>query len=779
MSTTATTSPIEAVSLINSNSDPGAPSLLTPTSPITTSSLISISSHANASSHVTDPPPEINLPQGTPLGVSTSGLQEQKLSKRCGTRAKKLVKKYLPILTWAPSYSLGHAARDAVAGLSVGLLTVPQVLAYSMVAGLPPNYGLYSTFVGCFLYVLFGSTPGLRIGPTAVMAILVEQYTNHGGPDYAVLICFTSGIIELLSAIFNAGFLVNFISSPVMSGFCSAAAITVMTSQLKALLGIKLPTKGVVHTWVTLVKNISLTNWPDLVLGVTCIISLVLLKNMEALVKCCIKKFRRDSIKEAPEKQTTKEDAEMESIQEDPEKASMKEEPKEKKNCAKGVFFFFSLGRNAIVVLLATLVAFITGGGGLTVTGSVEPGVPSFSVPSFSPVVGNDTVPFLQVLADVGVGVIVIPFIAIVDDLVIIRASFPSLSVDTNQEIAVLGLINLCGSFFRAMPTTASLSRTAVVNSSGGVTPASGLVDGLLVVAALAFLTPAFSWIPRASLSAVTMCAVIHLVDVHFAAMLWRARHKMDLLVLVVTFLTCLTWAIEWGVLLGALLHLLVLLFVTARPVVVVQAEVDEGKVRVTPHHGVRFPSIGHIRAKVQKILRPKRGLPSAIILDCSYITAVDCTAATGLVELAGECEAAGVVLQFVNLEPRLEKPLLATARDRNVALLVVATASADMNSGGVLECNQLGEHSVLPLEPPKTTAGLPNASSDLPTLLYKQNPILPQPRTSLPEPANQVEKATPLTTTTSLQNTQLRKNTSVASEEIGMNVTDPLLSSN
>ncbi|KAF2361814.1 STAS domain [Trinorchestia longiramus] len=567
----------------------------------------------------------------------------------------------VPILRWAKEYSLRNTLRDAIAGLSVGLLTVPQALAYSIVAGLPPNYGLYSAFVGSYVYVLFGSTPGLRIGPTAVMAILVEHYTRRGGPDYAVIMCLTSGVAELLAAVFNAGFLVNFISRPVISGFCSAAALTVISSQTKTLLGLKVKTDGIMDTWIKIVTNITKSNWHDFGLGITCIVFLVMLKNLKQLLQRCSSLC----ILQATEQQT---------------------------HTSRGdrVLSLLSLSRNAVVVMLAAVFVYSTGGSDFALTGHVESGVPSFQLPTFTARVGNLSVSFMEVVSDVGLGVVVIPFIAIVDDVAIIGATYPGLHVDTNQEIAVLGLINILGSFFRSMPITASLSRTAVVCSSGGVTPASGLVDGSMVLAALAFLTPAFWWIPRASLAAVIICAVAHMVDVRVVLTLWRT-HKVDMAVLLITFLTCLLWAIEWGVLVGTLLHLLVVLFVLARPAVHVTSKSSncgEERIVVTPRHGVMYPSVNHIRNKVKKVMKKLKDRSLPVVLDCSYITTIDSTAAAGLAELSEEFHNQGYKLEFSQLRPALQHAVLAVARQKAVLLHVITgdgLSSAVMGPGDVV----------------------------------------------------------------------------------------------
>ncbi|XP_069957501.1 sodium-independent sulfate anion transporter-like [Cherax quadricarinatus] len=208
-----------------------------------------------------------------PLGIAFN--IKNKLD-RCLSR--KTLYRRLPFLTWLRSYNTECLMGDMIAGFTVGLVMIPQALAYGLVAGLPPSYGLYSAFIPCFVYFLLGSTSELSIGPTAIMSLMTYQYTGQGGGDYAVLLTFMAGIIELVAGIVNLGFVINFISQPVISGFTSAAAIIIVSSQLKLMFGLRLQTKGLVNTWEKIFSNIQDIRWQDLTLGFICIVVLFLLK---------------------------------------------------------------------------------------------------------------------------------------------------------------------------------------------------------------------------------------------------------------------------------------------------------------------------------------------------------------------------------------------------------------------------------------------------------------------------------------------------------------------
>ncbi|XP_022257404.1 sodium-independent sulfate anion transporter-like [Limulus polyphemus] len=151
----------------------------------------------------------------------------------CSVRA---IHRRFPITTWLPRYTLADLKGDAIAGVTVALTVIPQGLALAILAGLPQQYGLYTAFMGCFMYVIFGSCKDLTIGPTAIMSIITSEHVLTGGVSYSVLLTFLCGCIQLLMGFLNLGFLINFIPAPVISGFTSAAAITIATTQLKVSL---------------------------------------------------------------------------------------------------------------------------------------------------------------------------------------------------------------------------------------------------------------------------------------------------------------------------------------------------------------------------------------------------------------------------------------------------------------------------------------------------------------------------------------------------------------
>ena len=202
---------------------------------------------------------------------------------RGGKRAlKKFVGKKLPITKWMRSYNKNSLYYDFIAGITVGLMLVPQSLAYSALAGLSPEYGLYASYTGVFIYFLFGTSKDLQTGPAALVAMLVDKYTKDGGTKvmHATSLALFSGIILILMSVFRLQFLIDFISVPVLAGFTSAAAIKIGTSQLKGMFGLSIPRDHFFHTLYNNFANLKHAKVADSVLGFACLAIFIALRHV-------------------------------------------------------------------------------------------------------------------------------------------------------------------------------------------------------------------------------------------------------------------------------------------------------------------------------------------------------------------------------------------------------------------------------------------------------------------------------------------------------------------
>ena len=186
--------------------------------------------------------------------------------------------KYMPITEWLPKYRPSHLIADFIAGVTVGLMVVPQALAYASLAGLQNQYGLYSSFMGCFVYCFFGTSKDLTLGPTAILSLMVNIYGNPENPVYTVTFTFYIGVILFGMGLFRLGFLVKLISIPVISAFTSAAAIVIAMSQVKDILGLHEIPRDFIKSIITMGKKIKDVNPWDILFGICCMVLLILLK---------------------------------------------------------------------------------------------------------------------------------------------------------------------------------------------------------------------------------------------------------------------------------------------------------------------------------------------------------------------------------------------------------------------------------------------------------------------------------------------------------------------
>ncbi|GAB1868309.1 Sodium-independent sulfate anion transporter-like [Camponotus japonicus] len=536
---------------------------------------------------------------------------------------KKTLYKRLPVLSWLPRYNSQDALGDLVAGITVGLTVIPQSLAYSNVAGLPPQYGLYGSFLGCFIYVIFGSCKDIPMGPTAIISLLTYQTISHleSPVQHAILLCFIGGIVELIMGIFGLGFLINFVSGPVSSGFTSAVALIIVTSQIKDILGI--PAKGsqFIEMWQSIGGLIHETSAWDATLGASCIALLLILR----LLAAC---------KIGPDKE------ELRST---------------KHRIVNKVLWLMGTSRNAFLVILCGVLGWsFQDNSPFKLIGYIPGGMPAVQIPPFGYIKdSNTTLTFIDMIGNLGSGILVIPLISLMEDVAICKAFANGKAVDATQELIAIGVSNIGNSFMQAFPGTGSLSRSAVNNASGVRTPLGGVYTGVLVILSLLFLTPYFSFIPRATLAAIIIAAVIFMVEVKVVKPMWRTK-KSDLIPGVGTFIACLVLQLEIGILCGIGINILFILYHAARPKITVEKLKTLHGIEylmLTPDRCLIFPSVDYVRNLVNKYSRRAGSVATPVVIDCSYIYGADFTAATVIETLTKDFASRGQPLFFYNLK--------------------------------------------------------------------------------------------------------------------------------
>lgn len=544
---------------------------------------------------------------------------------KCG----KYVVRRLPVLEWLPRYRPTWLLQDALAGITVGLTAVPQGIAYGTVAGLNPEYGLYAAFMASFIYIIFGSCENITIGPTAIMATMVQPLVAKYGADIAILIAFLKGYIITLLGIFHLGFLLDFISLPVITGFTSAAAINIASSQFKSLLGISGRTESFLDSLKAIFKNLDQIRYQDTLLGIGTIVILVLLKNV-------------------PGRRTG--------------------------TVLQKIGWLLGLSRNALVVIIGTIMAYIfyiNGGEPFILTGTMGQGLPPIASPPFSTTFHNKTYNFLEMTSAMGTTLFTIPIVSTIEHIAIAKAFAQGKSLDATQEMIALGVCNIFGSFVRSMPVTGSFTRTAVNHASGVKTPLGGIFTGGLVLLAVGLLTSTFHFIPKATLAGLIICAMYYMLDFSTYVLLWRAR-KIDFGVMLLTLLPSVFLGLEYGILIGIVVNLVALLYFSARPSVQTKIEQIEGEtvIVVVPEEAIAFPAAERLRANIMKLSGESE---CNVILDCKNLKRLDVTVAKNVKLLGKDLSVRGQTIvcsnccENVNATLKVVAPeLLGVKKDRN-----------------------------------------------------------------------------------------------------------------
>lgn len=340
------------------------------------------------------------------------------------------------------------------------------------------------------------------MGPTAIASILTFQAAG-GVWQRAVLLSFLTGLIEILMGVFGLGFLIDFVSGPVSSGFTSAVALIILSSQVKDIFGITASGNTFVEMWSAIFKDIHNIRMGDTIMGCVCIVVLLL---MRLLVNV---KFgpKEDQFKSTGQKVINK------------------------------ILWLIGTARNAILVIVCGGIgaAFYNAGreDSFKLIGHIPPGMPDFQLPPFSiPEIIEDGVvvqqaeTFGEMVSNMGSGLIVIPLIALLENIAICKAFANGKAVDATQELLAIGTANVANSFVQGYPGTGALSRGAVFNASGSRTPLGSLYTGILVILALLFFTPYFYYIPKAALGAIIIAAVIFMVEYKVVRPMWRSKSE-------------------------------------------------------------------------------------------------------------------------------------------------------------------------------------------------------------------------------------------------------------
>jgi len=521
------------------------------------------------------------------------------------------LKKWIPLLDWLPNYQRADLKGDLSAGLTVGVMLIPQGMAYSMLAGLPPIYGLYASIIPLLVYAIFGTSRQLAVGPVAMVALLVAagvgELAEGGSGEFiglAIVLALMVGLIQLGMGLFRLGFLVNFLSHPVIAGFTSAAALIIGFSQLKHLMGIDIPRSKHVHEIViNAVGQADQTNLPTLIIGIGGILLLLAVKRFKIPVPGPL-----------------------------------------------------------LLVIASVLVVWALGldAQGVKIVGTVPDGLPAFGVPGIN--LSN-----IQNLLPIA---LTISFVSYMESIAVakaIQSKHKNYKVVPNQELVGLGLANIAGSFFQAFPTTGGFSRTAVNDQAGAKTGLAAIISAALIALTLLFLTPLFYFLPKAVLASVIMVAVFGLIDVKEARFLWRAD-RSDFWMMMATFAGTLLLGIEEGIAIGAILSLVFVIYQTSRPDVIKLGKVpgasyykNTSRFRQLEERSdllilrldarLYYANVDHFLESIKGHIDAHTGDLKAIILDADSINGIDSSGIHAIKDLIDDCRLRQVPLLMTSVK--------------------------------------------------------------------------------------------------------------------------------
>ena len=558
----------------------------------------------------------------------------------------------IPATGWIKSYRRRQLPEDLIAGFITAVMLIPQGLAYAILAGLPPEVGLYASVLPPIIYAALGTSRTMSVGPVSVAALLVANALaasgNAGDGAYladALLLALLSGMVMLAMAALRLDVLVNFIGHPVLSGFTSGAAVLIIFSQMGNLAGLPVPSTG---SWTdfaaALLQHGGEFHRVTLMLGITAIGALLLMRMpMVAALQMLGMPINQAAL-------------------------------------------VSKVGPLLVVTLLTLVVALLQlDRQGVAVVGEIPAGFPS---PTFG---------FLQLdrVAALLPFAVIISLIGYVESVSVAKvlACRRREKIDNHQELIALGTANVAAAFSGGMPVAGSFSRSMVNFSAGAATQFAAVITAVLVGIAAAFFTHLFFYLPKAALAAVIVVSVLPLLDWRMAVKTFR-YDVLDGSALLSTFLGVLLFDIETGLVLGVAVAIGGFVWRSSRPHVVIVGRmagtehfrnVNRYRVETWPNllllrvdRSLYFANVTHVEKTVADAITSKSDIEHLIIL-CSGVNDIDHSALEALEQLSGNLREAGVTLHLSEVKGPIMDRLGKTGFEESIkpGLIFISTQSA------------------------------------------------------------------------------------------------------
>ena len=523
------------------------------------------------------------------------------------------ITKFIPLINWISTYNKNKLASDSIAGLTVGVMLIPQGMAYALLAGLPPVFGLYAALIPQIIYAIFGTSRQLSVGPVAMDSLLVATIVSAMTSDIdriidlAILLALMMGTVQFIFGVLKFGFLVNFLSKPVISAFTFGAALIIGLSQVKHLVGISLD-KGISSSTVQylltqIIKHLSEISTITLLIGFFGIIFLLFLKYLN---------------KKIP-----------------------------------GALVLVILGIALVYLFNLDML-------GVKIVGFIPGGLPEVKVPSFSPGDFIALIPASFTLA-------LIAFMEAISVSKTLELKHDDYKVDPNQELIALGASNIVGSFFSSYSVTGGFSRSAVNDEAGAKTGMSSIISSLLILFTLLFLTDFFYYLPNAILGSIIIVAIFGLIDLKVPISLWKSD-KIEFSIFLITFLSTLLIGIQEGIGIGVLLSLLVIIYNVSYPHIAVvgkikgtseyrnierykNLEIDNQFIMIRLDARLFYANMNFFRDRVNDLVEGNENKTKAVIIIGKAINGIDSSSIDMLKILIENLNKRGVDVLFTGLK--------------------------------------------------------------------------------------------------------------------------------
>lgn len=547
--------------------------------------------------------------------------------------AKGALARWLPILVWGRDYNRIQFGGDLLAAAIVTLMLIPQSLAYAMLAGLPAQAGLYASMLPLLAYALFGSSRTLAVGPAAVTSLMtaaaIGQLAVSGTEAYweaTLVLTLVSGLILLLMGVLRLGFLANYLSHPVISGFISASAVLIAFSQLGHILGIPAQGSTLVQIMPALWQGLAQTNLATLVLGVATLGFLWWARGWlkPLLLRSGFGSRWADALAKA----------------------------------------------GPVVAIAATTLAVWSlelTERGVSVVGQVPQGLPPLTVPAWNP----------ALWAELALPALLLGIVGFVESISVGQtlAAKRRQRVEPDQELVALGASNLSAAFTAGLPVTGGFSRSVVNFDAGAQTPAAGVYTALGIAVATLLFTPVLRYLPQATLAATIIVAVLSLVDLSTLRRTW-SYSRFDFAVVAGTLGVTLLAGVEAGLIVGVVLALALYLYRSSRPHIAVVGQVPgtEHFRNVLRHAVHTSPKVlglrideslyfANARFLEDRINEAVAGLPELrhVVLQCSAINTIDASALESLEHIETRLVDAGIRLHLSELKGPVHDRLAGT----------------------------------------------------------------------------------------------------------------------